>query len=101
MKVYKGEAIVTLVVPVIVVETNDHKAQKTVHETIQKALEDVKNIHIDHATVLSRLENGEELPENLTNNHRILIESGYPLEEVLNYSDQDAEVEVAEISYNI
>lgn len=30
MKVYKGEAIVTLVVPVIVVEPNSHKAQKTI-----------------------------------------------------------------------
>lgn len=101
MKVYKGEAIVTLVVPVIVVEPNSHKAQKTVHETIQKALEDVKKIHLEHATVLSRLENGQELPDGLTTNHKVLIESGYPLAEVLNYSDQDAEVEVTEITYNI
>lgn len=101
MKMYKGEAIVTFTVPVIVVENNNLKAKEVVMQTISKALKSINTIDIGEGGVLTRLNDGEVLPEHLTENHYILLECGYPVDEVIRYSSKEAESEVQEISSNL
>lgn len=96
MKKFEFKSTLTLEVPSIVVAANEIEARERLKTVIEHSIQsEVKAIYIEDTIEATTLKAVEDLPDNFSSNHRTLLEMGYPIEMIKDYSEEDAEEEIS------
>lgn len=96
MKKFEFKTTLTLEVPSIVVASNEKEARERLESVIEHAINsEIRAIYIKNKLEETALKGIENVPEHFTRDHQTLLEMGYPIRMIENYTQEDAEEEIS------
>lgn len=94
-KKFEFNTVVTMIIPAVVVASDLDMAKARFEAAMKKTIEnDIKHLYVKNHVSIVNINSEEELPDHFTNEHHTLIEMGYPIDVIKNYSQEDAEEEI-------